>query len=317
MSTHDMVLANDTGANFRADANNALGAVATQQSGTADPPAMFSYERQVRTDLGIVRRRNAANSAWIIDGTLAETFLVARSSNTILGQADHLRTIIATSTFTQTLTAAATLGDGWQCGYRNDGGGVITLDPNASETIDGATTITLRPGEACLIKCDGTNFKTIGRDIAGAVLQTVEGTPYATHTNISTQIPTDDTIPQQSTEGAELITVTIAGRSTSNRFRFEFTGSGVVGSAGSVTAALFQDSTENAIYAIGMTNQAGGICNVAGSHELAVPDTSSHTFKLRVGPNSSSANFYTNGTSSARLYGGVAAWRMRVVEIKG
>jgi len=86
----------------------------------------------------------------------------ARSSNTILGLADHGKTIVATATFTQTLEAAATLGGGWFVNYRNDGTGVITIDPNASETIDGAATLALYPGEACKIVCDGSAFKTVG-----------------------------------------------------------------------------------------------------------------------------------------------------------
>jgi hypothetical protein len=87
---------------------------------------------------------------------------VARAANTILGVADHGKTIIATGTWTQTLDAAATLGDGWSVNYRNDGTGVITLDPNGAETIDGGTTLDLPPGASCTIVCNGTALKTIG-----------------------------------------------------------------------------------------------------------------------------------------------------------
>ena len=94
--------------------------------------------------------------------------VVARSSNTILAQADFGTAVIATSTFTQTLTAAATLGDGWHCAIKNDGVGVITIDPNGAETIDGAATIALAPGEGCFIFCNGTAFYTVGRRVANA-----------------------------------------------------------------------------------------------------------------------------------------------------
>lgn len=90
--------------------------------------------------------------------------LAARSSNTILAAGDCGLRVAATSTFTQTLDAAATLGDGWWVHYRNEGTGVITLDPNSSEQIDGLTTITLTPGESCLIVCNGSAFKTFGRN---------------------------------------------------------------------------------------------------------------------------------------------------------
>ncbi len=85
----------------------------------------------------------------------------ARSSNTILAAADKGTVIAATAAYTQTLTAAATLGAGWWCIVQNntqDGTTVLTLDPNASETIDGLTTITMYSGETRLLECDGGNF---------------------------------------------------------------------------------------------------------------------------------------------------------------
>jgi len=162
LSTHDLTIDNQTMPNARTDLNNALQALGSVQAGTADPDVMFAYELQARTDLGLVRQRNAANAGWKQRCTLAETYLISRSSNTILGTANLDCTIVATGTFTQTFTAAATLSDGWRCWYRNDGSGIITLDPNASETIDGGTTLALHPGQACAIFCDGSNFKTVG-----------------------------------------------------------------------------------------------------------------------------------------------------------
>jgi hypothetical protein len=169
MSQSSFSVPNEAGAAFRSDTNAAHQAVASQSSGSSAPGTTYAYQRWADTTNGVVKRRNAANSAWITDDPLAETFAVARSSNTILALADCGKTFIATSSFTQTLTAAATLGDGWTVLYRNDGAGVITLDPNGSETIDGSTTITLAAGEACAIVCDGSNFKTIGRKIAGSI----------------------------------------------------------------------------------------------------------------------------------------------------
>lgn len=160
---HDQNIANSDGATVRADMNNALAALFSVSSGSSAPTTTIAYMLWADTTNGLLKQRNAANTSWLVRGTLAETFLTARSSNTILGVADFGRAFIATSTFSQTLTAAATLGDGWYCWYRNDGAGVITIDPNSSETIDGATTIILSPGEACGIFCTGAAFKTIGR----------------------------------------------------------------------------------------------------------------------------------------------------------
>lgn len=163
MSAHDLVIDNQTAPNFRSDINAAFAAIGGQQSATTDPSAMLPYERQARTDLGVFRRRNAANSSWILDGTLAETFGIARSSNTVLTLANHLCVINATGTFTQTISAVSGLPDGWGVFFRNSGTGVHTIDPNASETIDGATSITVNPGEGFWIFSTGSVFITLGR----------------------------------------------------------------------------------------------------------------------------------------------------------
>ena len=92
MSTHDLVIDNQTMPATRSDINSALQALGGQMAGTADPSVMYAYEIQSRTDLGTRRRRNAANSGWINDGTLAETFVIDRASNTIFGTADFMRT---------------------------------------------------------------------------------------------------------------------------------------------------------------------------------------------------------------------------------
>jgi hypothetical protein len=63
-------------------------------------------------------------------------------------------------TFTVSLTAAATLGSGFNCWVWNTGSGVITIDPNGAETIDGNSTIILRKGEGMQIVCNGANWET-------------------------------------------------------------------------------------------------------------------------------------------------------------
>lgn len=78
----------------------------------------------------------------------------------------HLR---CTGTWTLGLTAAATLGAGWWCRVVNDGTGTITIDPNASETIRGATTLALYPNESVLITCDGSNFAAVFESVSGGL----------------------------------------------------------------------------------------------------------------------------------------------------
>jgi hypothetical protein len=106
------------------------------------------------------RLTSAANVA--ISGSSVK--LSSRSSNTILGVNDNSYVINLSSTFTQTFTDAATLGDGWFCYLKNGGSGDITLDPNASETIDGLTSFVMYPGEVRLVQCTGTAFTSIVLD---------------------------------------------------------------------------------------------------------------------------------------------------------
>lgn len=97
-------------------------------------------------------------------------------------EADRGSVIDVTSgTFTVTLTAAATLGNGFYVTIRNSGTGITTVDANASETIDGDLTVLLFPGhQSITILCDGTNWKIIGSNkrsvLAGAMVATTSGT---------------------------------------------------------------------------------------------------------------------------------------------
>jgi len=97
---------------------------------------------------------------WL-PGATDNLIVESRTSNTILGVADLNKIINITSgTFTQTFTAASTVGNGWFCYIKNSGTGNITLDPNSSELIDGLTSFIMYPGEMRLIQCNGTAFNS-------------------------------------------------------------------------------------------------------------------------------------------------------------
>ena len=157
----DQSIANQAGAAFRSDLNTELQAMVRGSDGSTAPATTYPYQIWNDTNNNLRKQRNAANTGWIIRGTLAETRTFSRSSNTILGLADFGCFIRATAGFTQTLTAAATLGDGWMCFYRIDTG-TVTFDPNSSENIDGAATKVVVGPSSGIIYCDGTAFYTIG-----------------------------------------------------------------------------------------------------------------------------------------------------------
>jgi hypothetical protein len=75
MAQHDYSLANQTGVNFRSDLNDALAAIVSQNSGLLEPTTKFAYQWWADTTSGLLKIRNAANSAWIAVGTLASANL--------------------------------------------------------------------------------------------------------------------------------------------------------------------------------------------------------------------------------------------------
>jgi hypothetical protein len=147
----------------------------------------------------------------------------ARTSNTILGAGDKSAIIDVTSgTFTQTLTAAATLGNGWYCYFKNSGTGTITLDPDGAETIAGAATKIVFPGEELLIQCDGTGFNVwTGDKRFGSFLlstQTASNSATVDFTGISSaydeyEVHVLNAVPANDGTGLQLRTSANAGSS--------------------------------------------------------------------------------------------------------
>jgi hypothetical protein len=68
------------------------------------------------------------------------------------------RRIPCTGTFTLTLYAASSNEGEWLI-IKNNGTGTITIDGNASETIDGALTVDIAAGDSITIYCNGTNWE--------------------------------------------------------------------------------------------------------------------------------------------------------------
>jgi len=67
-----------------------------------------------------------------------------------------------TGACTVNLLAAATAGNNYLVSFHNDGGGDMTLDASGAETIDGATTLVLRPGDSVSLTTDALEWFTLG-----------------------------------------------------------------------------------------------------------------------------------------------------------
>ena len=75
MAQHDYIISNQSGASLRSDLNNGLAAIVSQNSGAAQPSTTYAYQWWADTTTGLLKIRNAANSAWITVGTLADANL--------------------------------------------------------------------------------------------------------------------------------------------------------------------------------------------------------------------------------------------------
>ena len=164
MSQEDYVLASgQSGADLRADVQSHLRALLSGNSGASAPGTTYAYMWWYDTTNGLMKQRDSGNTAWIIRGTLAETRVVAKSSAYTVVDDDFGKLFKASGTWDLALTAAATLGDGFFFSVRNTGSGTITINPNSTEQIDGATTLALAAGEGCDVWCDGSAFFSIGK----------------------------------------------------------------------------------------------------------------------------------------------------------
>jgi len=74
MAQHDYVIDNSTGANVRADLNNALLAISSNNSGSSAPSTTYALQTFANTTDSMLQLRNAANNAFVnlrkFDGTL-------------------------------------------------------------------------------------------------------------------------------------------------------------------------------------------------------------------------------------------------------
>jgi hypothetical protein len=166
------------------------------------------------------------------------------------------------------------------------------------------------------VQYDNPNLDLGSGVISGGVVQTVHTQDGEVATG-STQIPYDDTIPQN-TEGTEFMTASITPTDAANKLRIDvvFNGANSVGGSHRFTTALFQDSTADALAAV--TEFKEGVdrnLTQTFTHWMTAGTASSTTFKVRAGINAAGTTTF-NGHSSARGLGGVMASSITITEYK-
>jgi len=197
------------------------------------------------------------------------------------------------------------------------------LDDAALEDLGGAT---LAQGD--VLYYDGSNLVNLGAGTSGYFLKTqgaAANPVWAAHTdngkilqvvNVmegdeatgTTTIPMDDTIPQ-STEGDEYMALAITPASATNKLLIEVVFYFAHSVAGDFTAALFQDTTADALAAGFKQETADHLECISFNHYMTTGTTSATTFKVMAG-NSVAGTTTFNGQC-----GGVMASSITIMEI--
>ena len=150
MAQHDYNIANQTFPNTRTDINNALSAVASNNSGTAAPSTTFANQWFYETDTNLLQIRNEDNDAYI---TIAE---LDQTNDTVeYFKSDSIRTALIEFT------------DGDDAITIADGGGITistSLDMNGTELIldaDANTSIQADTDNQIDFKAGGTDIMSL------------------------------------------------------------------------------------------------------------------------------------------------------------
>lgn len=314
--------------------------------GGSDDSILFSVEGRLATGT------NAANLYMFTEAAeIDEIYLYARTpgitgTTTVdinLIRSGTTSTIFTTQSNRPTLNFNDT--DGWTFGTPNiktfGAGDVLSLDidtvaqnsadivvaklvTGTSSSTSGITVAELDGSPSIsnvgTIKFDGAIVSDLGGGIAKVdarqtVVQVVNYSTGEVATG-NTQIPIDDTIPQN-TEGTEFMTLAITPTNASNYLKINTTLYIASNTAGrSIAAALFQDTNADALAAgVQYVGNDAVIITLDMTHYMVAGTTSSTTFKVRAGPGAA-ATITFNGFGGNRKFGGIMASQMTITEIK-
>lgn len=134
MSQHDFNIANQSGAAFRADLNNALAALVSLSSAASEPSPTFAFQFWADTSTGILKVRNSANTAWVTVGTLSAEGLglLSRAGGTLTG-------VLAAVLGTASAPGISFSGDA-DTGMFSPGANQVALTAGGTEVLRGTST---------------------------------------------------------------------------------------------------------------------------------------------------------------------------------
>jgi hypothetical protein len=148
MSQHDMTVDNGPGLTVRNDINSALQALASSSSGASAPSPSFPCQLWADTGAGRLKRRNAANNAWLDEGPLDAALRDAASQGEFVADTgianaytcNFVPAITARSESTPLRFKAANANSG--ASTINDGVGTVALVGSSHAALQGGEIIT-------------------------------------------------------------------------------------------------------------------------------------------------------------------------------
>lgn len=273
------------------DANDVVQRTVDNISGTNDPAVASAVDQWVTFTAAPTF---VSATSFTLAGDQANTFQVGRrvkSTNTG-GTGYHTVTVTDYAAGTNLTTVTV----------RNDS---LVLDSGLSAVSYGllsATNVSL-PNSAAARLALGFTSPVIDRAYA----------EYTANADLTTVIPADDTIPQN-TEGTQVLSVSFTPKSATNRVRLRFQCEGANTLASGIVAAMFSSASANALRAtLVSVTTAGASQQLVLEHEYVPGVTTALTFSVRVG--GSTGTVRLNGNTAGRLLGGAVAATLVVEEI--
>ena len=138
----------------------------TATSAAAQEGHVKTFLANLRTFIADLLGTDSANKGAVLSALAAPLngTAVKTTAYTVVA-ADRGKVLVFTGAggLTISLAPAATLGDGFSFGIINNTSGALAVDPNLSETINGATSYVIQPTETVIPFCDGVKFGLFGK----------------------------------------------------------------------------------------------------------------------------------------------------------
>lgn len=177
---YSTTIQNGSGSEVRASINNAFQSVLTDFAGATDPSTMtpsnaFAYCTWLDTSNNLVKKRNAANTAWLSIGTIDATTgavtlfgvygqsgVLSISASATLTLADTNKLIVANSSSNITLTMPNDITEYTTFKIYNAGSGTLTITGGTFYDETGsASNVALSQYQSISLSSDGTSFYAI------------------------------------------------------------------------------------------------------------------------------------------------------------